>query len=64
MVTVGTVGTVRVGDASNAEPEKIGKAAGKIGSAFSAVVVLISALEKERKACNILSAFLKNILSL
>ncbi len=57
MVTAGTVGTVKVGDASNAEPEKIGKVVGRIGSAFLVLVALVSALEKERKACNISSAF-------
>ncbi len=54
MVTVGTVGTVKAGDASNAEPGTIGKAPGKMGSAL---VVLTSALAPlDRKVVNILSA--------
>ncbi len=57
LVTAGTVGTVKPEVAGNAEPEKIGKAADKIGSALLVLAALVSALEKDRKAFNILSAF-------
>ncbi|MCP4701529.1 MAG: hypothetical protein GY862_32430, partial [Gammaproteobacteria bacterium] len=56
LVTAGTVGTVKPEVTGNAEPEKIGKAAGKIGSAFLVLAALVSALEKDRKAFNISSA--------
>ncbi len=59
----GQVGNVELDDAGNAEPENAGKGAGKIGSAFSVLAALVSALVNDRKALSILSAFWKNKLS-
>ncbi len=60
LVTAGKAGNGTLDEADNAEPAKIGEAADKIGSAF---LVLAALGANDRKATNISSALLKNILS-